>query len=96
MEKLLAHGIKEHGREVKPEFIEKMKKTRDASDNGKVHPICQRCNKTFLAVVFTLIDNKVLNVCFNCYEDYFGANALARLTIGTNNDVLKKMREPIA
>ena len=96
IEKLIDHSKKEHDRELKPEFIEKMKKIRDASDNGKVQPICQRCNKTFLAVVFTLIDNKVKNVCFNCYEDYFGANALARLTIGTNNDVLKKMREPIA
>ena len=96
IDKLIIHGKKEHDRELKTEFIEKIKKIRDASDNGKVQPICQRCNKTFLAVVFTLIDNKVQNVCFNCYEDYFGANALARLTIGTNNDVLKKMREPIA
>lgn len=36
-----------------------------------------------------------MNVCFNCYEDYFGANALARLTIGTNEDMIKKMRVPI-
>jgi len=96
IDKLIIHGKKEHDRELKPEFIEKMKKIQDASNNGKVQPICQRCNKTFLAVVFTLIDNKVQNVCFNCYEDYFGVNALVRLTIGTNDDVLKKMREPIA
>ena len=95
IEKLIDHSKKEHARELKPEFIEKMKKMRDGSQNGKVQPICQRCNKKFLAVVFTLIDNKVQNVCFNCYEDYFGANALARLTIGTNEDTLKKMRTPL-
>jgi len=95
IDKFLVHSKKEHDREVKPEFIEKMKKVRDTSDNGKVQPICQRCNKTFLAVIFTLIDNKVLNICFNCYEDYFGANALARLTVGTNDDTIKKMRTPL-
>jgi len=95
IDKLITHSKKEHDRELKPEFIEKMKKMRDASENGKVQPICQRCNKTFLAVVFTLIDDKVQNVCFNCYEDYFGTNALARLTIGTNEDTIAKMRKPL-
>ncbi len=95
IEKLIAHSKKEHDRELKPEFIEKIKKVQNASDNGKVQPICQRCNKTFLGVVFTLIDDKVLNVCFNCYEDYFGANALARLTVGTNNDIIAKLRKPL-
>jgi len=58
-------------------------------------PICERCNRKFVGVIFTKINEKVTNVCFNCYENYFGKNALRRLTIGTSDDMIKKMREPI-
>jgi len=94
LEKLNEHGIKEHGHQLNPEFIEKMKDTIDGAAN-KEQPICERCNRKFLGVVFTKIDNKVQNVCFNCYEDYFGANALARLTIGTTDEMIAKLRKPL-
>ncbi len=64
-------------------------------NTSELSPICQRCNQKFLGVIFTRIDNKVQNVCLNCYEEYFGKNALSRLTIGTNEDTIQKMRVPI-
>jgi len=92
IDKLQEHSKKEHAREILPEFLTKMrKKIENASDA----PICEQCNRAFPGVVFTKINNKVTNVCFNCYEDYFGANMLTRLTIGTNEDMIKKMRTPI-
>lgn len=94
IEKLDEHGIKQHGQMINPEFIDKMKNTIDKAAE-KEQPICERCNRKFLGVIFTKIDYKIQNVCFNCYEDYFGANALARLTIGTNDDMIAKLREPL-
>ena len=94
LEKLNEHGIKEHGHKLNPEFIDKMKSTIEGAAD-KEQPICERCNRKFLGVIFTKIDNKVQNVCFNCYGDYFGKNALARLTIGTNDDMIAKLREPL-
>jgi len=94
IQKLNEHGIKEHGHMINPEFIDKMRNTIDGAEN-KEQPICERCNRKFLGVIFTKIDNKVQNVCFNCYGDYFGKNALARLTIGTNDNMIAKLREPL-
>ena len=94
IEKLNEHGKKEHNSQINPEFVEKMKDTIDGA-SGKEQPICERCNKKFLGVIFTKIDNKVQNVCFNCYGDYFGANALARLTIGTTDEMIAKLRKPL-
>jgi len=93
VEKINEHTKKEHQRELNPKFIEQMQKT--IQKTSETPPICQRCNRKFLGVIFTRIDNKVQNVCLNCYEDYFGKNALTRLTIGTNDDTLQKMRTPI-
>lgn len=93
LEKLDEHTKKEHDLEIRPEFIAKMREKIETPNEDP--PICQRCNKAYPGVVFTKINKKVMNVCFNCYEDYFGANALARLTIGTNEDMIKKMRVPI-
>ncbi len=94
IEKLNEHGIKEHSQMINPEFIDKMKSTLNGAQ-GKEQPICERCNRKFLGVIFTKIDNKVQNVCFNCYGNYFGKNALARLTIGTNDDMIAKLRKPL-
>lgn len=94
LEKLNEHGIKEHDRELNPEVIDKIKDTIDGTQD-KEQPICEMCNRKFLGVIFTKINNKVMNVCFNCYEDYFGANTLARVTMGTNENMIKKMREPV-
>lgn len=93
IEKLIEHAKKEHDRVIRPEFVAKMKKMVKNIDENP--PLCEICKRKFIGVVFTKINNKVQNVCFNCYEDYFGANALARVTIGTNDDMLKKMRKPL-
>lgn len=94
IDQLQKHSIKEHNRVLKPEFLAKMKDKIESLDHGE-SPICELCHKKYVGVVFTKINNKIMNVCFNCYEDYFGANALARLTIGTNEDMIKKMRTPL-
>jgi len=93
IEKLSKHALKEHDRVIKPDFVAKMKKM--VKNIEKNPPLCEMCNRRFIGVIFTKINNKVMNVCFNCYEDYFGANMLARVTMGTNEDMIKKMREPI-
>ena len=94
IEKLNEHAKKEHDRVIRPEFVAKMKKMIKNIDDEKP-PICEMCGRKFIGVIFTKINNKVMNVCFNCYEDYFGANTLARATMGTPDDMIKKMREPL-
>ena len=93
VERINEHTIKEHNKVIDPKFMTQMQKT--INNASKTSPICQRCNRKFLGVVFTRIDNQILNVCLNCYEEYFGKNALTRLTIGTNEDILQKMRIPL-
>jgi len=88
------HGLKEHQHMLNPEFVGKMNDVIDKSQRSE-QPICERCHKKFLGVIFTKIDNTVQNVCFNCYGDYFGANALLQLTIGTPDDMIAKLRKPL-
>ena len=58
-----------------------------------ITPICEKCNRKFLGLVVTRMNNKVQNVCFNCYEDYYGSNALLRLTIGTPDKMVEKFKK---
>ncbi len=92
VEKINEHTKKVHNKELDPKFIELMQET--IKKTSETAPICQNCNHKFLGVIFTRIDNKIQNVCLNCYEEYFGKNALTRLTIGTNEDMIQKMRIP--
>lgn len=85
------HSKKEHNTQLNPEFIDKMRNIIE-SVKGVDQPICWKCNKKFLGVVFSKIDGQIHNICFNCYADYYGENALTRLTIGTPDDMVKKMR----
>lgn len=94
IDQLQKHSIKEHNRILLPEFLAKMKDKMESLDHGE-SPICELCHKKYVGVIFTKINNKITNVCFNCYEDYFGANALQQLTIGSNEDMIKKMRTPL-
>ena len=94
IDQLQKHSIKEHNRVLKPEFLAKMKEKIETLNYGEP-PICELCNKKYVGVIFTKINNKIINVCFNCYGDYFGVNALQQLTIGTNEDMIKKMRTPL-
>ena len=93
VEKINEHAKKEHQRELDPRFIAQMQET--INKTSETSPICQRCSRKFLGVIFTRIDDKIQNVCLNCYEEYFGKNALTRLTIGTNEDVIQKLKIPL-
>lgn len=94
IEQIIEHGIKEHDRELDPEFIKSLQNM--IRDHPKDQPICERCHKSYLGIITTKINDKVQPVCFNCYEEYFGTNALARITMGTPDDMILKMRTPIS
>jgi hypothetical protein len=93
IEKLVKHADDIHNKELDPKFIETLQKM--IQENPDTPPICQRCNTHYFGLITTKINNLVQNVCFNCYEKYFGTNALNRITIGTPDSMIKKMRTPI-
>lgn len=93
VDKLSEHGRDIHNVEFNPGFFEKLQELKKL--NEQTPPICEKCNKQYLGLVVTRMDNKVKNVCFNCYEDHYGANALLRLTIGTPDDMIIKMKIPL-
>lgn len=93
VDKLNTHGIYAHQKEINPEFIKDLKEMNDSFQDSP--PTCKRCNRKFLGLVTTRINKEIQHVCFDCYEKYFGKNALNRITIGTPDDVLKKMRRAL-
>ena len=93
LEELSKHGETVHEIQFNPKFIEKLRKMKKL--DNKNPPICEKCNRKFLGLVVTRMNNKVQNVCFNCYEDYYGANALLRLTIGTPDEMVEKLKKPL-
>ncbi len=93
LEKLGEHGKIIHNREFHPEFLKKLASMHKLTKDNP--PICEKCNRKFTGLVTTRMENKVQNVCFDCYEKHFGLNALRRLTIGTPDKVLDQMRKPI-
>jgi len=94
VEKLTEHGKKTHNSELRPEVIQKMQKII-GTVNDDDSPICEHCCQKFIGVIFTEINKKIMNVCFNCYANYFGENALARLTVGTTDEMIQKLRTPL-
>ena len=93
IDELSKHGRIEHDREFDPKFLEKIRELVEITDNNP--PVCTRCHRKFLGLITTKINNTVQNVCFNCYEKYFGTNALVRITIGTPDNMILKMRTPL-
>lgn len=91
--KLEEHGKLIHQKQFNPEFLNKLQKMKNLTP--QTPPICEKCNRSFSGLVTTRMENKVQNICFDCYENHFGVNALRRLTIGTPDDVLDQMRKPI-
>lgn len=91
---LIEHARKVHNKDLDPKF----KKLLDEmiKNNPDEPPLCKKCNKRYLGLITTKINNTVQNVCFNCYERYFGTNALTRITIGTPNEMIIKMRIPLS
>ena len=93
VDNLVKHSKKEHDKELDLEFLKKLKDL--ISNNPDAPPICNRCHNRYLGLITTKINKEVQNVCFNCYEKYFGTNALTKITIGTPNDIIKRMRTPL-
>lgn len=94
LDKLQNHGQNIHGLDFNPKFLKKLETLRNIDENNQ--PICEKCNRRFYGLVTTRIKNEIKNICFSCYENYFGKNALRRLTIGTPEEALEKMRRPIS
>jgi hypothetical protein len=94
IDNLVKHGEDIHNKELDPKFIETLQKM--IQDNTETPPICQKCNQKYCGLITTRINNLVQNICFNCYEKYFGTNALNRLTIGTPDTMILKMRTPLS
>lgn len=93
LEKLDEHGKTIHDREFNPEFLKKLESMHKLTKDNP--PVCEKCHREFYGLVTTRMENKVQNVCFDCYEKYFGANALRRLTIGTPDYMIEKMKKPL-
>lgn len=93
LEKLSEHGKTAHQVQFEPKFLEKLSEIKKL--HNKNPPICEKCNRSFLGLVITKMNNKVQNVCFNCYENYYGKNTLLRLTIGTPDEMVEKLKKPI-
>lgn len=93
IDRIIEHGTNVHDKEFNPEFLEKLHELIQNTSNEP--PICTKCNEKYLGLITTKINNVVQNICFNCYEEYFGTNALTRITIGTPDTLLIKMRIPL-
>jgi len=89
-EKLSTHRIKQHNMMLTPEAEEKVKEL-----NAENPPQCNRCDLYFRAIITTKIENKMQFVCLDCYEKYYGTNALAQLMIGTPDDMVARIRKSI-
>lgn len=93
LQKLEDHGKIVHQMQFNPEFLKKLESMKQLD---KEHPpICDNCHREFLGLITTKIDGIVKNVCFICYEEHYGKNALTRLTIGTPDSMIEKMRKPV-
>lgn len=88
------HGRKEHNVDFDPNALKKLKEVSKLAGN-KQHPRCEKCRREFFGLVISKIDGKMRQVCFNCYEGHYGPNMLQRLTIGTPDEMIQKMRKPI-
>lgn len=93
LEKLQEHSKKEHNKFIDPIFLKKLQEMPHF--NKDIPPQCEKCSLYFLGLVIAKINGAVKKVCFNCYAIHYGENALTRLTIGTPDETIKKMREPI-
>jgi len=76
LDKLQQHAIKQHELLLTNEVIEKLN-----GFNADSPPQCSRCHRYFIAIITTKIENKAQFVCFDCYEKYYGQNALQKVTI---------------
>ena len=89
MDRLNKHRKTQHNMLLRPEAEKKMK-----DFTVEKHPQCERCNLYYPSIITTKIERKMQFVCMDCYEKYWGTNALQRLTIGTPDETIDKIRKP--
>jgi len=89
-DRLKSHRLKQHNMMLTPEAEKKVKEL-----NAENPPQCNRCHRYFHAIITTKIENETQFVCLDCYEKYYGTNALEQLMIGTPDEILTKIRKPI-
>ena len=94
LDRLQEHGQKIHNLDFNPKFLKKLESLKNFDENTR--PFCESCKRRFYGLVTTRIKDEIKNVCFNCYEDFFGDNALRRLTIGTPDEAIDRMRKPLS
>jgi len=87
LDKLEDHRKATHKMQFTEDAKKKLKELSTCDEENP--PQCERC------LVVCKMDGNPQNVCFSCYENHFGVNALRRLTIGTPDDMLDTMRKPI-
>lgn len=92
-EKLNIHRKKLHHMQFTDEAKKKLDNLPIFDENNP--PQCERCAHLFLGLVICVIDGETVSVCLTCYEKHYGVNALRQITIGTPENILKKMREPL-
>lgn len=93
VDKLDDHRKKIHNMTLTDEARDKLKKILESHE--KKAPQCEVCRRRFLGLVVCKMNGKPVGSCMNCYENHYGPNALARLTIGTPDEMIKKMKIPI-
>lgn len=87
---LQSHRKKIHNTMMTPEAVLKMKEIEDIET-----PTCEKCNRKYLTLIICRMEGKPIGSCLNCYEKHYGQNALTKITIGTPDDMIAKMRKPI-
>jgi DNA-directed RNA polymerase subunit RPC12/RpoP len=92
IEKVNEHRKAIHQQQFTKEAEKKLREL--PSFDEKNPPQCEKCKRLFFGLVVCKMDGKAMSVCFSCYENHYGINALRRLTIGTPDYIIEKMRKP--
>jgi len=93
LERIQEHRKYVHKMQLTKDAQKKLKEMPKAGD--KIPPQCEKCKLYFMGLVICRMDNITLAACLSCYENHYGVNALRKLTIGTPDDTLDKMRKPL-
>ena len=93
LDNLIKHTRKQHNQELDLQCLKKLKEL--IANYPSTPPLCNRCHTRYLGLITTKINKVPQNICFNCYEEYFGTNALTKVTIGTPDNIIKRMKTPL-
>jgi len=93
IDKLEEHRKKTHNTSLTKDAKKKLKELYDTDLHNP--PQCEICNKKYLGLVVCKMNDIPVGACLNCYANYYGPNALTRLTIGTPDVMIQKMKTPI-